>query len=385
MSKNRIRLVHVITSLGHGGAQAMLVKLLPALSQRFDVHVISLMDDGIHGDSVRKYGVTLHCLNSLRVVGAPFVFFRLRKLIRDLQPDVIQAWMYHANLAVNISCGLMRHKSRVAWNIRHSLSDLSHEKLLTRLVILGNRLFSKAPAKIVYNSQVSKIQHEQVGYSEEHSLVIPNGIDLERFSSSEEVRTRMRSELGISKDSIVVGHAARFHPMKDHHGFLTAAVQVAENYSNVCFILCGIDVSIDNPTLVEMIPEELRCRFLLLGARDDIPALMNAFDIFCLSSAWGEAWPNVLGEAMAMGIPCVSTDVGDSKAIVEDTGIVVPASDVSALIQALEKIVTLPEHELNALGGRARARIHDNFTMDRISKEYIKLYNNLDGNASGLN
>lgn len=378
MNPNRkVKLVNVITGLNQGGAEAMLLKLLPGLHSRFDVHVVSLMDEGVHGERIEQMGITLHCLR-MKKGGFPGIYvLRLGLLLKQLAPDVIQSWMYHSNLMVSIVRMLTRGKYVIVWNVRHSLSDLSHEKWMTRQVVRANCFLSRSVPSIVYNSKVACGQHEEFGFSSDNSLIIPNGIDLKSFLPSFERRDRVRSELGIPDESIVIGHVARLHPMKNHEGFLRVAANLAKKNRNVHFILAGRNVTLSSGSLAALVPEELRCQFHLLGAHSDVSDLMSAMDVFCLSSLWGEAFPNVLGEAMASGVPCVATDVGDSSLIVGDTGVVVPPWDEAALAAGIEIFLTMSLEERRALGASARIRIEENFTLAAVIERYAALYGEL--------
>lgn len=370
----KIRVVHVITCLNQGGAEAMLLKLLPGLQSRIDVHVISLMDEGVQGDKLEQMGVPLYCL---RMGHSKFLLdkvWRLRELFRQIQPDVIQCWMYHGNLAGTIAYLLSGLKSIVVWNIRHSLYDLSHERPLTRQVIRGNRFLSQRPDLIIYNSRVSREQHEHFGFLPVNGRIIPNGTDLRLFAPSEETRGKVRSELGIPDDALVVGHVARLHPMKDHQGFLRAAVAIIEKHAGVHFVLSGRDVLFENEALAHCVPDRFCTRFHMLGERSDVHELMTSFDVFCISSAWGEAFPNVLGEAMAAGIPCVATDVGDSSIVLGDTDFIVSPKNYKELADKIMFLLKLRKEYRKELGEKARQRIVENYSIESITNQYEKMY-----------
>jgi len=126
-----------------------------------------------------------------------------------------------------------------------------------------------------------------------------------------------------------------------------------------------------------LVPVSIRDKFHLLNERDDVPALMCTMDIFCLSSAWGEGFPNVIGEAMAIGLPCVATDIGDISTIIGNTGVVVSPHNKEALASGIERLLLMPEEERRMLGANAQAQINANFKLEVIVKEYIELYENL--------
>src|SRR5680860_500401 len=264
----------------------------------------------------------------------------------------------------------------LAWNVRHSLYDLAYEKPMMRQVIRTNRWLSPAPQAVLYNSRLSRKQHRAFGFSSRNARIIPNGVNLRRFAYSPEAGRRVRSELGIPGDAPIVGHVARLHPMKDHANFLRAAASLAARHPEVHFLLSGIDVVWENKALAELVPEEMQGRFHMLGERSDVPDLMSAMDVFCLSS-WAEAFPNVLGEAMATGVPCVATDVGDSADIVDDTGVVVPPRDANALVDGIERLLMMPPEGRRALGAAARARVQANYELGIVVEQYERLYESL--------
>ena len=375
-----MKIIHIITGLSIGGAEIMLYKLLSITDkQKFTPIVIALVagsDD--MKDRIEELDIPVYSLGIKR--SSIFSLFRLLKLIklmREHKPDIIQGWMYHGNLAATFVSIFATGHPAVVWNIRHSLYDLYFEKRSTRWVIQLNRLFSRIPKAIIYNSNLSRKQHEEFGYNSHRSQMIPNGIELQKFVLSSERIQNIRSSLNIPFPAIVVGHVARFHPMKDHKGFLQAAVGIAQKHLEVHFVLVGRDITLRNQILSDLIPAEMNNRFHFLGERNDVPELMGAADLFCLSSAWGEGWPNVLGEAMAAGIPCVSTDVGDSKLIVGDTGIIVPPRDSESLMEGIEKLVKMPPAQRQALGEKARTRIIANYDLDKIVDQYASLYSEL--------
>lgn len=369
---------HIITGLNTGGAERALYNLLQGgMGTRFDCHIVSLMGDGTMGPRIRELGVPVTALGMRQGVPLVSVVNRLRRVVKELQPNLIQGWMYHGNLAAWLVRLFLPNKPLLAWNVRHSIYDLAEEKTLTRRVIKANRFFSEAPDVLLYNSNISRTQHEHLGFCPNKGRVIPNGIDIDTYSLSAESRMHVRRELGIPPEAKVVGHVARLHPMKDHPQFLSAAVRIASRHNDIHFILCGRGVTLENSRLGQLVPAAMRCRFHLLGERSDIQDLMCAMDLFTSTSSYGEGFPNVLGEAMACGLPCVATDVGDSAMIVSDTGVVVPPRNEDAFLNATEHLLLMPEKERQALGGSARTRIVNNFTLQKIVEQYSVLYENL--------
>lgn len=378
MARRSQRVLHIITGLSTGGAERALYNVISAgLAGQYETALISLRDAGTFGERIEALGVPVHGLGIAGGLPGPRALYHLRHLIGEFRPDVIHGWMYHGNLGASVSARMAPSRPAVAWNVRHSLYGIANEKLLTRQVIRAGRRVSASVDAIVYNSRVSREQHEAFGFDGKRAQVIPNGFDLAEVRSDATIRARVRGEFGVPEDAPLVGNVARFHPMKDHASFLRAAVMVAEAVPEVRFLVVGREVNPDDPALAGIVPPALLDRLCFLGERSDVPDLMRAIDVLCTSSAWGEAFPNVLGEAMACGVPCVATDVGDSADIVADTGIVVPPSDSEALGQGLLAMLGKPLQERAALGRAARARVERNYGSEAVVAQYAELYSRL--------
>lgn len=379
-----MRVMHVITGLSTGGAETMLLKLLSAASGSMEHVVVSLGDEGTIGPRIAALGVPVHCLGLRRNAPNPFRALRILPLARRIAPQLIQGWMYHGNLMASLAAlalrksalgNMPRQQPPVLWNIRQTVYDLRRERWLTaRLIRLGARL-SSGPAAIIYNSQTSASQHQELGYRAEKRVIIPNGFDCQLLRPDETARNAVRAELGITDDTILVGLVARYHPMKDHIGFLKAAALVVRSHPQTRFVLAGTRVSSKQSELAEAIQQkELRDRVILLGERSDIPRLNNAFDIGCSASAWGEGFSNSIGEAMACGIPCAVTDVGDSAYIVADSGFIAPPRASEALAKAIGRLIEIGRSGRQQLGAKARQRIETEFSLPAIVLSYEKLY-----------
>lgn len=371
--------MHIISGLSIGGAEMMLYKLISGTDKQKFMHIVIALVAGSDEmkDRIKALDIPVYSLGIKRSSLFSLIrIYKLIRLIREHKPDIIQGWMYHGNLAATlVSIYAIGHPS-IVWNIRHSLYDLSYEKRSTRWVIQLNRLFSRRPKAIIYNSNLSRKQHEAFGLHSHRSQMIPNGIEHQKYVMSSERIQDIRFSLNIPFSAIVVGHVARFHPMKDHQGLLQAAVEITQKYQEVHFVLVGREITKDNNLMTSLIPSEMKNRFHLLGERNDIPALMNSMDVFCQSS-WSEAWPNVLGEAMAAGVPCVATNVGDSADIIGETGIVVPPRDTDALMAGIEKLIMMTPEQRRTLGEAARSRIKLNYDLDLIVDIYASLYSEI--------
>lgn len=363
-------IVFVITGLGSGGAEHMLLRLIASASFRDRAHIVALRSGGVLRDSFAALGVEITELGADSLAKSAFAVVRLVQLLRRLKPSVVSTWMYHADLLGGIA-GRFAGVPTV-WGIRNSDLDSRTTKLSTRLVTRLCALLSHwVPERIISCSTVSKKIHISKGYSADKFVVIPNGFDLDRFVISEKCRDSVRRELQIPSAALLVGMVARFDPQKNHEGFLLAASIVLERMPNACFILAGSGVTVENPELKQLVTSyNLSNAVHLLGPRNDIPRLMASFDVLVSSSSYGEAFPNVVAEAMACGVACVVTDVGDSGEIVGDTGVVVPARDVQAIARGISAILSLSNDERRVIGLRARQRVHSKFDLAEVVSRY---------------
>lgn len=372
-----MKIVYAIVGLTTGGAEIMLYRILTKINrERFSPSVVCLMDRGTLGDRIEALGIPVYTLG-LKAGGMPTpnAIWKLVNIVREIKPDLIQGWMYHGNLAAQLAkvfCGL---KIPVFWSIHYSVYSLDAEKKMTQAVIkLGARI-SQFAKQVLYVSKISKTQHEVLGFEAGNGCVIPNGIDTSLFTPSLEARLSLREELGLPPASFLIGLICRYHPMKDHANFIKAAALLFKNHPDTHFIMAGSEVYSTNKALDRLI-EELGVgdRIHLLGERSDMPHLMAALDIMASASAYGEAFPLVLGEAMSCGVPCTVTDVGDSGWIVGNTGWVVPPKNPEALAASWQKSIELGSEGREKLGQAARSRIVEYFSLESVVADYERLY-----------
>jgi glycosyltransferase involved in cell wall biosynthesis len=376
--------MHVITGLMMGGAETALARLLATLpADEFPATVVSLLPGGAVREQIEARGVAVHSLGMRRAIPSPLGAWRLRRLVRQVRPAILQGWMYHGNLAAWFARPAKARGIPVVWNVRQTIYDLRRERPGTRAVIrLGARLSGRADA-IVYNSAVARRQHEAIGYRGAKAEVIPNGFDCSLFRPRLEAGARLRAELGIGKERLIVGMVSRYHPMKRHEVLFAAARQVLDRGVDVAVVCAGREVVDANPRLAEPIARlGLRGRVHLLGERYDTPELFSGFDLSCSPSGWGEGFPNAVGEALASGTPCVATDVGDSAQVVGPGGVVVPAEDPTALASAMLGLLLGPEEVRRAMGARGREHVERSYSMEGMANRYMTLYRRLTGQGT---
>lgn len=352
----------------------MLAKLIAQVSDT-DIQstVVSLTTLGSIGAELEAKGVKVTALNITPANLLPR-FITLAGVLRRQQPDIVQTWMYHANVLGGLAAKLAG-VSRIIWNIRHGNPTHRDLKWTTRLIIRTGAWLSRAvPRTIVCCAESARRDHASIGYDAERMTVIHNGFDTEKFWRDERAAALFRQELGAEEATALIGLVGRYHPHKGHAVFIEAAETVASAHSNAAFLLCGFGATSENQELDMLLRRHgVRHRFYLLGERTDMPSIQAALTIAC-SASLTEGFSNAIGEAMACAVPCVATDVGDSALLLGNTGWIVPAEDPSALASAIGQALSEPTAQRTTRGALARKRIVEMFNINRIAERYSQLY-----------
>jgi glycosyltransferase involved in cell wall biosynthesis len=365
MAPGRRVIMHVITNFtARAGAETMLARLLQS-SVEDRVVVVPLMDVSernriLSANSAVCYK-PLHC----RPFGANLLFdlgrasFRLRDIIREEKPHAVVCWMYHAMILGALGSRLAGNSHKLFWNVRQSLDDPKSLSYSSRLAVAAARRLSTQPSAIIYNSQRALELHRAYGYRNQNSIVIPNGFPLPPLATSQRPHAR------------VLGIAGRYHPQKDHATFFRAAALAARGHPDLRFIAVGNGLTVDNETVTTamnkagLTPDKIELR----GEVDEMSLFYSDIDGLVLSSRT-EGFPNVVAEAMSYGKPVIATDVGDTAAIVAETGFVCAPQDPEALAAAMRNLVSLPSSEYASLCRSARKRIETHFGLADIAARY---------------
>jgi len=336
--------------------------------------VISLTDIGSIGKDIQALGVPVRALGMSRGVPSPLAVLKLVNWLRQSKPDVIQTWMYHADLFGGIAAKLAGGIP-VAWGIHHFNLDSQYNKRSTIWTAkLCARLSRWLPEKIVCCSEATRQVHVNLGYASDKMVVIPNSIDLSVFKPDAMARKSIRKELGVSESTLLIGMVARFDPQKDHLNFVDAARLLHADYPDVHFLFCGSGVTWDNERLSNWINSAgIHHCFHLLGLRRDVERVTAALDVATLSS-FGESFSLIIGEAMASGIPCVTSDIPAPVELLGGYGWVVPIHDSRALCSAWKEILLSPGDTVKKRQDAARVRIENEFSLGLMIKRYQHLF-----------
>ena len=368
-------IVHVITGLDVGGAELMLKRLVESHSGNANYRhvIISLTGIGKVGQQLQASGIEVRALGMRSAIDIPRVIWRLVRLIRTSRSDVVQTWMYHADLLGGLAAH-MAGNPHVIWGIR--TTDISAGGSLTTAIVrrFCARLSRWVPSAIVCAAEASRQSHIAVGYDATKMVVIPNGYNFAWLNASLEERQSLREQCGINQNEVVLGTLGRFHADKDQENFVRSAALLAPQYPQLRFLMVGRGLDWANAQLADWIVSTgFESRFVLLDERKDVPQCLAAMDIFCLHSRT-EGFPNVLAEAMAMGLPCITTDVGDAAILLADTGVVVPQGDSAALAQGVKRLLAFDQDARHALGRRAKALVEAKFSIARARERFEEIY-----------
>lgn len=388
MSVTGLHVVHIITGLDTGGAERQLIRLLAAWKQAgMQCSVICLRTEGSLSEQVRSLDIPLYHLNMRFGIGDVMAPLSLRRLLRRLQPNVIQTWMYHADILGGMAAWSLGIPC--IWNIRQlNLDPTIHSRVTMAMIRLGIRWSHSVPAHILSNSERAKDVHIEAGYAAHSFTVIPNGVDTDRFRPNKETRSVVRQQLHISQKATVIGHVARFDPQKDHETLFKAIQQFFAQGHEAVFVIVGRNVTPDTPQIhdwldkygltdrvrpLEKISTDIHSGILMLDERSDVDQIYTAMDLCTLTSI-SEASPNVLGEAMSCGVPCVSTDVGEAARILGETGAIVPPKDAFGLAEQWYNNLHVHPAAHAQHQEAARHRILTEYKTEVVAAQYVALY-----------
>lgn len=372
---NKVRVVHIINSFEHGGAEAMLCNLLLRTdTRRFEPSVVSLIDDLTVAGPILEAGIPIITMGMKPGLPDPRAIVRLAKHLRRVRPAIVQTWMDHSNLIGGVAARLATG-AKVVWGIHHSNHVKGVAKRSTLATVAACAKLSRCvPCRIICVSEHAATLYAQRGFAAERITVIPNGFDTALLRPDPDARRGVRHELGLSDDAPLIGLVARHDPFKDHDTFFRAAAWFLQQRPDAHFLLCGAGVDRSNIAIMSQVDQlGLAGRCHLLGPRRDMPRIQASLDV-ATSSSISEAFPLVLGEAMACGVPCVATDVGDSALILGNTGKIVPPRDPAALAAGWAALLSMDPTARTQLGLASRRRVCELFNLNAVTRRYEAVY-----------
>ena len=366
----------MITGLSLGGAENSLYKLVSHLDrQKFDISIISLKNQGVFGDRFDALGIPVYSCNFSVGVGGLLAPFKLVRFLLKLRPDIVQTWLYHADLIAGIAAKLIGVKC-IIWSIR--TTDLKQGSWLTAVIRKVCALVSRViPSKIVVVAHAARVKHIQLGYDELKMIVIPNGYDANQFKPDPVLVANLKNEIGIRQTDLVVGCVGRLSEDKGQDILIEASQDVLNKFPDVKFVFIGSGFENTNKVLVDSIASKSKLdRFILMGERNDVNTCFGLMDIFCLPSRT-EGFPNVLAEAMLSKLPCVSSDCGDARLLSNGHVSIAKINDSMDLANKITQMLGLNTIERRILGQESWSHVSNEYSIDRMVTRYDSLFEQL--------
>lgn len=368
------KVAHIIIGLNVGGAELMLKRLVSYSGQQsseFEHIIISLTDLGIIGKQLQREGITVYYLGMKSLKSLPKTSYRLRRLLKKINPDVVQTWMYHADFLGGLAAKSIGIKN-IIWGIRTTDVSQGASKLTVYLSKLCAKLSYIIPNTIVCAAHVSKDYHISIGYDKRKMIVIPNGFNLDTLSATKEEGLKVRRQNNLDEEDIVIGSIGRFNPVKNQKLFVETAAELIREIPNLKFMMVGRDNTIHNEELMSWIKfYSLEDSFRLLGQRSDIPQCLKAIDIYCLHSKT-EGMPNVLVEACLLGTFPISTDVGDARYIIPSSNLV--TSSPQAIKDKIIKVINAKTYQDEKLLKELEIASREKYSIGKCTNLFESIY-----------
>ena len=370
-----MKIVHIITSMNKGGAETSLFKILKySSSANADIrhNIISFSNTNYYEKEIKELGYNFYKVNFKNKFFFYYYFFSLYKLLKMIKPDVVQCWMYHSCLLGGMASKLLK-VNKIIWCIRHSNYQLYKTKFLTILIIKFCAIISKIiPTDIVYCSSSSSNFHKSIGYDNNKKKLIFNGYDADYF------KTNVNKNLFTNKP-VIFGLIGRYNPQKNHELFIHSLSNIIKKNKsiNIKVYMYGKNIDCNNKSLNKLINSyNLESIIMLKGYCEDVRKAYQSIDFLTLSSSFGESFPNVLAEAMLMGVPCISTNIGEAKNILSNYGKIVEIDNSESLSKAINDYYQLfktPKkyYEISML---SREHIKNNYSIKIMFTDYYKLW-----------
>lgn len=367
-----MKILHVITGLNDGGAEGSLYRLCK--NDKTNSHfVVSLLSGGKYDSKFKHIHISTYSLKLNTVFGIVTCLYNYKKILSEVKPEIIQTWLYHADFFGGVFSYFFGHR-KIFWNIRNCNTSKKALKLSTRIIVYINSIISNfIPKRIISVSQNATLHHIKIGFCRNKFINVPNGYEFNETITQSEDLIDLKS-----KSSFLIGMVARYDPQKDHKNLLRSLAILKEKGVDFNCLLVGTGMNKDNKKLSEEIDAlNLINNVKLLGRRDDISSVMQILDLHILSSL-GEAFPNVLVEAMSNNTLCVSTDVGDSNLIINGNGWVVKPECPNKLADAIldaYKLFLNNRQGWELLRLKAKESVITRFSIQNMVNSYTEIWN----------
>ena len=376
-----MKILHVINSLKKGGAEGNLFRLCKFHKKKYktkiDITILTLIDNGFYETELRKLGIKVYSLKinpKSKLSDLIKKIHKLRKLILNLSPDIIQSWMYHSNFLTLFVP--KKFYSKVFWNIRHSELNFKISKKMTIFLSLICGIFSRfVPKKIIYCSERSIEFHEKkLFYSKRKTVLIYNGYNHKTYFPSKKLRLKFRKKYKIKNKQFILGYAGRYAKQKNIPSLLSAFSKVKEKYRSILLFMAGKDINFKNKELINYINDlGIKNNVIFLNEQKNLLKFYNGIDLLVLTS-FSESFPNVLPESMLCSTPVLSSDAGCSKKIIDKSGFVMSNNDEQSTFKYLNKVIQFNiknKKKWEYLKKKTRLQIINEFSISKMSKEYL--------------
>lgn len=351
----------------------MLSKLVTSQKdENIKMSVITLFDNNYFLDEIEKTDSRVYCVNLKKNVLAPLKLFTIMRIIMKEKPTVLQTWMYHCDF-LGVVVKLLFPKLKLVWNIRHSELIKGVDKSTTILLAKILARLSSIPDKVIYGSHAALVTHKKIGYRNKNNEIISNGFNTMDYAPDHSIRSRIRSFLDITNETVVLGTVGRASKVKNQLMLIEVFDDINKIHPNTKLILIGKGIR-DQYLSHKIVLENQN--IILIDETNKINDYLKAFDLFILPSL-SEGFPNVLGEAMSTEVPCIATDVGDSALIIGNDNFVAKKNSKEDLQERISYWYRLNEKEKSELKKHSRNRIKNNYSLDITVNSYVKAYNEL--------
>jgi glycosyltransferase involved in cell wall biosynthesis len=371
-----MKVLLVIRSLNVGGAERQVVATAKELSYAGHTAHIAIFEPGgsLEHEIEGHDSIKLHVIKRSKFLGLLSIALKIRKLVNENDYDALYGFLPIPNLAL-LGSRLKRNRPRIVWGVRSSNLDMSRYSQKVRWSMTIERFMSKWADSIVSNSSAARYEYIGNGYQSENFSVIHNMVNVERFKPRPETKQTLLGDLGITAESKIVGIFARIHHKKDHATFLRAAARAVTTSPQLQFLCVGGHSPADAKYVdaQKALAEELGIANIVhwLGERTDPELLMNVCTVTTLTSSNGEGFPNSVAESLSCGIPCVATDSGETRLIINDDDNVVSPNDPDAIAAAWLRLISLNDDEIALLGPRLRSSIINRFSPSTVTEKIV--------------